>query len=167
MEAAPLRGSHFVYLKFFLLMEDILFSGRHFFQWKSFLFVDIFLLMESISLYENFHLQWKFIIEGFYFTVFVIFFSCNDRQFLEQVVRFSTSRSKWWRNFLTGSFSVYQWITSFEKLLRNSQLKKASVLCLSLLTLNFSRERQSQIPKNLSQSHSPLTVNCDVKPQNI
>ena len=36
--------------------------------------------------------------------VFVIFFSCHDPQFLEEVVRFSKSHSKFWGIFFTGSF---------------------------------------------------------------
>ena len=66
--------------------------------------------------------------------VFVIFFSCHDPQFLEEVVRFSKNHSKFWRIFfywklLSVCFMgnhAYWWMASFEKPLRNSQFKKVS-----------------------------------------
>ena len=88
----PFSGSHFVYLEPRFLVEVV--SRSHFLQWKSqpffsgndFFFWACFILVESIPLNENYHFQWKFLIEGFYFTAFVDYFSCNDPQLLEKVV---------------------------------------------------------------------------------
>lgn len=50
--------------------------------------------MARIPLNGNYHFQWKFLIKEFCFMAFVNFFSCNDPQYFDEVVRFSKKTLK-------------------------------------------------------------------------